>query len=72
MEFVNEKVIEEVKGMKDKLQKMALQFDKELSSRDKMIKGVQSQTQDEVFKAFNQLHSEFEIFQKIVLVDCQF
>lgn len=37
-QFAVEKICEEVKTIKDKMSKMALQFDKELSTRDKVIK----------------------------------
>lgn len=38
MEFATEKIFEEIKILKDKMQKLAAQFDKELSDRDKQIK----------------------------------
>jgi len=36
--FTNEKALEEMKTLKEKLQKVANQFDKELSQRDKNFK----------------------------------
>ena len=37
-EFANEKMFEEVRGVKDKLTRLANQFDKELVERDKSLK----------------------------------
>lgn len=37
-EFANEKLFEEIRGFKDKLTKLANQFDKELIERDKALK----------------------------------
>ena len=37
-EFANEKLFEEIRGFKDKLTKLANQFDKELLERDKSLK----------------------------------
>lgn len=35
VEYANEKAFEEIKVIKDKMQKLASQFDKELTDRDK-------------------------------------
>ena len=40
VEFANEKAFEEIKTIKDKMQKLAAQFDKELTERDKQIKNI--------------------------------
>lgn len=40
VQFANEKAFEEIKTIKDKMQKLASQFDKELSDRDKAIKTI--------------------------------
>jgi len=37
-EFANEKLFEEIRGFKEKLTKLANQFDKELIERDKSLK----------------------------------
>lgn len=37
-DFASEKLCEEIKGLKDKLAKLASQFDKELMDRDKALK----------------------------------
>lgn len=52
VEFATEKVFEEIKILKDKMQKLATQFDKELSERDKQIKSFQNMSQSDIQKAF--------------------
>lgn len=37
-EFANEKLFEEIRSLRDKLMKLASQFDKELVERDKSLK----------------------------------
>ena len=41
-EFANEKLFEEIRAFKDKLSKLANQFDKELLDRDKTLKQYQT------------------------------
>ena len=43
-QFANEKALEEIKDIKEKMQKLAAQFDKELSVKDKSIKNIQNTT----------------------------
>lgn len=52
VDFATDKVFEEIKIIKDKMQKLATQFDKELSERDKQIKAFQNMSQGDIQKAF--------------------
>ena len=63
-EFTNEKLFEEIKAVKDKLQKLAAQFDKELTERDKQIKKIEHISQGDVTKAFGSLQVEAELLRK--------
>ena len=47
-EFANEKMFEEIRGFKDKLTKLANQFDKELIERDKNLKQYQQGLWDDI------------------------
>jgi len=49
---------EEIKTVKDKMQKLAIQFDKELSERDRTIKVVQTMSQGELQRGLQQLEGE--------------
>lgn len=42
VQFANEKAFEEIRIIKDKMAKLATQFDKELTDRDKQIKNIHS------------------------------
>ncbi len=47
-EFANEKLFEEIRSFKDKLTKLANQFDKELVERDKSLKQYQAGLWDDI------------------------
>ena len=47
-EFANEKLFEEIRTFKDKLTKLASQFDKELVERDKALKQYQAGLWDDI------------------------
>ena len=47
-DFANEKLFEEIRNLKDKLTKLASQFDKELVERDKALKQYQTGLWDDV------------------------
>jgi hypothetical protein len=46
-----EKILEETKANREKIQKLAVQFDKELADRDKQITSLRSQMLGEIQKA---------------------
>jgi hypothetical protein len=46
-----EKILEETKANREKIQKLAVQFDKELADRDKQITSLRSQILGEIQKA---------------------
>jgi len=47
-DFANEKMFEEVRSQKDKLTRLANQFDKELVERDKQLKKYQGSLWDDI------------------------
>lgn len=47
-EFANEKMFEEIRSLRDKLMKLASQFDKELVERDKALKQYQAGLWDDI------------------------
>lgn len=47
-EFANEKLFEEIRTFKEKLTKLASQFDKELVERDKALKQYQAGLWDDI------------------------
>lgn len=47
-EFANEKMFEEIRGLREKLMKLASQFDKELVERDKALKQYQAGLWDDI------------------------
>jgi hypothetical protein len=49
--FEVEKILEETKANREKIQKLAVQFDKELADRDKQITSLRSQMLGEIQKA---------------------
>ena len=56
-----DKLGEETRSTKDKLQKLAVQFDKELSERDKIMTMIKKETLGELQKVGGQLMGELEI-----------
>ena len=48
------------------MQKLAAQFDKELTDRDKHIKNMQAMSQGDMHKVFNNIQLEIENLRKII------
>lgn len=48
------------------MQKLAAQFDKELTDRDKQIKNMQAMSQGDMHKVFNNIQLEMENLRKII------
>ncbi|CDW81229.1 UNKNOWN [Stylonychia lemnae] len=65
-EFANEKAFEEIKTIKEKMQKLAAQFDKELTERDKQMKNIQQSNQGDIQKVFGNMQLEIENIRKII------
>ncbi len=65
-QFANEKALEEIKNIKDKMSKLAAQFDKELADRDKLIKGNTGNLQTEIQRVVGSIQTELESIRKIV------
>lgn len=59
-EFANEKLCEEIRGLKDKLHKLANQFDKELLDRDRALKTFQNGLWEDIQQLINAMQRENE------------
>ena len=75
-QFETEKMIEELKANREKIQKLAVQFDKELAERDKQLSGlrthlfsdlqkIQSQIQSSDIESIRKQVNELDVKQKI-------
>lgn len=60
-----EKLIEDTKANRDKIQKLAVQFDKELADRDKQISGLRQNMLGEIQKASAYTQGEIESVRKV-------
>ena len=59
-EFANEKLFEEIRAFKDKLSKLANQFDKELLDRDKTLKQYQTGLWQDIQQMLQQIQEEIQ------------
>lgn len=64
-EFANEKLFEEIRGFKDKLTKLANQFDKELLERDKSLKAYQSSLWDDISQMLTSIQEDTQSTNKL-------
>ena len=64
-ECANEKMFGEVRALKDKLQKLATTFDRELLERDKALKKYQNGLWDEIQMMLKSVHEDAEITTKL-------
>jgi hypothetical protein len=62
--FESEKILEETKANRDKIQKLAVQFDKELADRDKQINGMRQSLLSEVQKLASHVQADLEALRK--------
>ena len=60
-----DKLLEETKANREKIQKLAVQFDKELADRDKQITSLRSQMLGEIQKASSHTQGELESLRKV-------
>jgi len=60
-----DKLLEETKANREKIQKLAVQFDKELADRDKQITSLRSQMLGEIQKANSHTQGELESVRKV-------
>ena len=60
-----DKLLDETKANREKLQKLAVQFDKELADRDKQITSLRSQMLGEIQKATSHTQGELEGVRKV-------
>ena len=65
-QVASEKAFEEIRALKEKMQKLAAQFDKELSERDKQIRTAQAMSQGDMHKVFGNIQLELENLRKIL------
>ena len=52
--------------MQDKLQRLAAQFDKELTSRDNQLKTFKSSSQEDIQRSFQALYADIEMNRKLL------
>ena len=64
-EFANEKLFEEIRGFKDKLTKLANQFDKELIERDKALKQYQAGLWDDIQSMLQSIQEDTQSTNKL-------
>lgn len=60
-----DKLLDETKANREKIQKLAVQFDKELADRDKQITSLRSQMLGEIQKATSHTQGELEGVRKV-------
>ena len=60
-----DKLLEDTKANRDKIQKLAVQFDKELADRDKQISGLRQNMLGEIQKASAFTQGEIESIRKV-------
>ena len=64
-EFANEKMFEEIRGFKEKLTKLANQFDKELVERDKALKQYQAGLWDDIQSMLQSIQEDTQSTNKL-------
>ena len=64
-EFANEKLFEEIRTFKDKLTKLASQFDKELVERDKALKQYQAGLWDDIQSMLQSIQEDTQSTNKL-------